>query len=387
MENFKDFRKRFYIAAERDVSLFDTVQSYTVNPTYNTKCKLYPDGSKNLYYAPVDLYGRNEHNKSYKHEFKNVFQLWLDVCKQKFDMFKLQNEYFETRKLIQVYFNSVQHYLDFSKKMRDYDLELDRQCTIMQTDSELTNDERVFINSLDNSIRHDNLKRAKDSIYDLVYSNEWDYFFTGTLDENKIDRNDIQSIRKHIQKWLNNMRSRYNISYILIFEYHKKGGIHTHGLIKEFPLTPLNLVPSDTKIFYGFKKPIKQRTAKKYGLDWDKGQTVYNLSTWKFGFSTAIKVYGDKAQLSHYITKYITKDNKKIMGRYYWHSRDLKKPKVLYYNTDISKLDLPVYHGWRFELQLSEESKRKIQQYSEWVELETETENNDFLSGFQDIIY
>ena len=59
---------------------------------------------------------------------------------------------------------------------------------------------------------------------------------------------------------------------------------------------------------------MKERTAKKHGLDWSKGQEVYNLRSWSFGFSTAIKVYGDRGQLSNYITKYITKENEKNYG-------------------------------------------------------------------------
>ena len=162
------------------------------------------------------------------------------------------------------------------------------------------------------------------------------------------------------------------------------------ALIKENPLFSLNLVDSGTKVFYGFKKPIKPRTAKKYGLDWEKGQVVYNLSTWKFGFSTAIKVYGDKAQLSHYITKYITKDNEKIMGRYYWHSRDLQKPKISYYNVskeELDKMQLPIYHGWRFDLQLGDESKRKLRHYTEWVDLTPPDAENEYFGDFQDIFY
>ena len=75
MERFKDFKKRFYISAERDKSYFDKCQENVVNSTYNTKCKLYPDGSKNIYYAPTDLYGRFEHTKSFKHQKKNVFSV------------------------------------------------------------------------------------------------------------------------------------------------------------------------------------------------------------------------------------------------------------------------------------------------------------------------
>ena len=107
------------------------------------------------------------------------FQLWLDVRKQKFDMYKLQNEFFKTRQIIDVYFKTADLFLQYCSCMRDYDNQLfsDRLIMRCSSDFDITLDDKKFLDSLKTTIRHDNLKRAKDSIYDLVYSNDWDFFY------------------------------------------------------------------------------------------------------------------------------------------------------------------------------------------------------------------
>ena len=365
--DFKEWKKSHNLKG----SFFSGVSPVPSVNTYNTKVKLYPDGTKNIQYAPTDLYGRFEHNKYYKQQNKSLLQIYFDIQKEKNKILDIQLHHSEIEKQIEVFYKSVDNYLLCCKQCREYDTQQNIDSFIW---SGITLDfkEKKFLDSITTNIRHDNLKRAKDSIFDLVYSNTWDWFFTGTIDPKRIDSSDPAVLKKPLQKWLNNMVDRYGISYVLIFERHKKtNGIHIHGMIKENPFTPLRLVPSDTKTFYGFKKPMKQRTAQKHGLDWNKGKTVYNLKTWRFGWSTAIKVYGDRGALSHYITKYITKENEKIMGRYYWHSRDLEKPKIQYMNVNYDEIHLPIFHGWKFDLQLSDENKRELKKldYTEWEDI------------------
>ena len=374
-QNFNEWKKSHKIREKKASgrSVFVSENSFlNFSPkfsckTYNTKKKIYPDGSCNYYYSPTDLYGRSvwQYSKEYH---KSVFQVYYESCQVRDQIFDLQFKRYQLEKEIQVYWKSVDNYLIACQQWKDFDKQLDRDFIYMNF-LDITQEERRFLNSLDNSIRHDNLKRARDSIYDLVYSNDWSYFFTGTLSQDNIDRYDIDIIRSKLNKWLSHLQERYNCSYLIIFERHKKGGIHIHGLLRESPFKPLRLVDSGTRSFYGFKRPIKESTANKYGLDWSKGQMVYNLLTWKFGFSTAIKCYGDRGALAHYITKYVTKDNEKIMGRYYWHSRDLKKPTISYCNTELDKLRLPIYHGWRFQFVPSASESRQIYQYTEFSDI------------------
>lgn len=367
MATFKEWKKSHNLKG----SYFSGESPQPFHNTYNTKIKIYPDGSKNIQYAPTDLYGRSENNKVFKSPDKSLLQIYFDVQREKQSILDMQLQRFEVEKQIEVYFKSVDNFLLISKQCREFDKQQRFDINVWD-DLVLDSSERNFLNSLKINIRHDNLKRAKDSIFDLVYSNSWDWFFTGTFDTKKINSSDPNSIRKPLQKWFNNLHVKYGCSYICIFERHKNtDGIHIHGLLRENPFTPLRLVASDTRTFYGFKKPMKERTAKRHGLDWSKGQIVYNLKTWRFGWSTAIKCYGDRGALSHYITKYITKDNEKIMGRYYWHSRNLEKPRIEYMNVNYDEIQLPIHHGWKFELQLSPEENRELKKldYTQWEDI------------------
>ena len=162
--------------------------------------------------------------------------------------------------------------------------------------------------------RTDNLRRAKQAIFDLAALNDWSYFITLTLDGEHIDRYDPCQIVKPVTKWLDNMVQRRDLQYMIVPEYHKDGAIHFHGLISD----GLRMQDSGTvKVPYR-KKPIKRATARRNGFADDEMQIVYNIEDYKLGFSSALSIYGEREHLAKYMTKYITKDLQKIFGRRYW---------------------------------------------------------------------
>ena len=138
---------------------------------------------------------------------------------------------------------------------------------------------------------------------------------------------------------------RYGLSYLMIAERHKKGGIHFHGLCRSS--VPLRLEDSGTKLYKGHKKPVSNARAEKLGLT--DGRTVYNLKSWKFGFTTCIELTGDRLNTAFYVTKYITKDCKKIFGKFFWHSRDLKKPKVIIEDVDYESILAVEHNGFKYQ--------------------------------------
>lgn len=350
-----------------------------INPTYNCKVKSYPDGTQNICIAQSDIFGRNECNfvpsRDIWRDFKattNHFHMVQDYEYMEYQRFKVLSS-------IDIYYKSVDTYLLCMAQSRAFDRQQIHDSLVVGGNS-LNLDERAFLSSLRSSLRTDHLKQTRENIFDFVMCNEWEYFFTGTIDPKKYDSTNANKIKQPLKKWFNNMRERYGLSYICIFEYHKKGGIHLHGLIKSAPGQPLKLVPSDTKTYYGFKKPMKDSTAIKHGLDPKKGKIVYNLKTWRFGWSTAIKVYGSQAQLANYVTKYITKTNQKIMGRYFWHSQDLKRPSLFYMNTSYDDLHLPTYHGFKYIYE--QRSNDLLREYEDILDYQEDVE--DF-SGWVDI--
>lgn len=149
--------------------------------------------------------------------------------------------------------------------------------------------------------RDDSSHRAKTTVFDIAALNDFDYFVTWTIDPKQIDSKDAAIVSKKLRSFLNNMRARYNMSYVVIPERHIKGGIHLHGLIRG----DIQLVDSGHKT--------------------KAGQTIYNMPQWKFGFSTAIPLYGDKQNVAKYITKYISKDFQKIFGNFYYAGGDIKR--------------------------------------------------------------
>lgn len=151
------------------------------------------------------------------------------------------------------------------------------------------------------------VRRTKNKIYDYARCNNWEWFFTLTLNEVKVNRYDYEDCGKKVSKWLNNMRTLCpDMKYLVVPEQHKDGAWHFHGLFAN--VDNLEFVDSGK---------IK------------KGKRVYNVGNYKFGWSTATQIESLEKAMA-YITKYVTKQvclvtyNKKR----YWASRNLATPIV-----------------------------------------------------------
>ena len=201
-----------------------------------------------------------------------------------------------------------------------------------------------------NDPRMDNLKRAFDAVFDIVYQNEWDLFLTLTLrPDDSLDRTDPKQIIEPLRIWLSNLVQRKGLRYILIPEKHKNGGIHAHMLCNNV----FQLVDSGTKTYTHFKRPMMDATAIARGLDPEHGQTVYNVPEWRYGFTTAIYVYGNPGNLAFYLTKYLTKDMKKIFGKYYWSSKNIvRKPQIILSNSNYDAVQAQEYGCFKYDSDL-----------------------------------
>ena len=210
-------------------------------------------------------------------------------------------------------------------------------------------------------LRSDNLKRAKDVIYDISYENDFEYFITCTLNPNEYECKDVITVYKMLKNWLSNKNQRNGLQYLIIPEYQNNGNIHIHGLVKG----TLQYQDSGRVIYQG--KAYKRETLKRKKIDIAELKTVFNITDWKFGFSTAIKLDSNKIAISRYITKYITKGNNKIFGRYYLSSRGIvRKPQIEYTHTDsFDDIPLPSFEPWngnsyKYDLQIEGESHCNI---------------------------
>ena len=178
------------------------------------------------------------------------------------------------------------------------------------------------------------IRRAKTSIYDYVICNDdLDLFVTLTLDKDNVNRYDYKEIIKKLNNWLDNHKRRNNLKYVLVPEHHKDGAIHFHGF---FNSSSLRLVDSGHKTV--------------------KGQVIYNLPQFRFGFTTGIKTVGTRSKIANYICKYITKQSdNKIGGRYYLHSNNLLSPTF-----DYCIKDFATSGGYEFDIPCTKLSFKKI---------------------------
>lgn len=165
------------------------------------------------------------------------------------------------------------------------------------------NDKEASNDSLERSKR-----RARKNVFDYAMCNpDLNLFITFTLDQKKIDRFNYKNIIKKLNNWLDNRVRRKGLKYVLVAEHHKNGAIHFHGLINESAVA-----------------------LKDSGHVDKNGRQIFNVVDWELGFSTAVRVYGQRGSVCKYIVKYISKSTEKVGGRWYYSGGALESPSYEY---------------------------------------------------------
>ena len=171
----------------------------------------------------------------------------------------------------------------------------------------------------------ESISRAKSKIFELAFCNNWDYFFTATLDPSKYDRTNLELFHSDLTQWLRNQgkKNGKKIDFLLIPELHSDlKSWHMHGFISGVSI-------SDLKQFvYGDKmgQSLVQKVL--------NGDIVYNWLSYskKFGFCSLEPIKSPEA-VSKYVTKYICKDLAKsvseVGAHMYYHSRGLKTSELI----------------------------------------------------------
>ena len=183
-------------------------------------------------------------------------------------------------------------------------------------------------------------RRARKAVKDIMDCNRFDWFVTFTLDQKKIDRQSYTDFVKAVNNYMKNRVQRYGWRYLAVPEYHQDGeSLHLHAVVSG---DKINLVYSGTVIRpdkrYG-RKPVTEATAKKQGYKLSECKPVYNVTDWPYGFSTAIRTYGDREALRRYVGKYITKSEHKIGGRWYYSGGELARPLYVCCNIPFSSVE------------------------------------------------
>ncbi len=183
-------------------------------------------------------------------------------------------------------------------------------------------------------------RRAKRKVSDYISANsDLCLFVTFTLNGESFSRYDVSAACKRLNKYLANRVQRNGLKYVFVPELHKDGAVHFHGLINEV----VPLVSSGTFIPPTGGKPLKKETLRRKGIALSECAEVFNMPDWAYGFSTAIKLYGERSKAASYVAKYVTKGDadkaRKICGRYYYSSNNLRQPFYEYSNEDFERFE------------------------------------------------
>lgn len=179
--------------------------------------------------------------------------------------------------------------------------------------------------SINDSKLSENISRARSHIFDIAFCNDWQFFFTGTLDPNKYDRSDLEKFHKDLTKWISNQNRlhHYNIKYCLIPELHSDGkSWHMHGFLSGIPDSQLQ----------AFK--IGDQMSGKMAALIRSGRQLFNWVPYseKFGFCDLEPVLNVEA-VSKYVSKYINKnlgaDVASLGAHLYYHSRGLNTGEIV----------------------------------------------------------
>lgn len=158
------------------------------------------------------------------------------------------------------------------------------------------------------------LSRSRSAVLQYALSNDWDYFFTGTIDKSKHDRFDIASFLSRLSQFIRDKRKQYgtDLRYLFVPERHYDGAWHIHGLIAGLP---------DGCLSNFIRGVHPDRLVDGDYLNWDDYSN-------KFGFCS-LGFVRDPVKVAFYMTKYITKDlaeNVRGIGKHmYICSKGLRK--------------------------------------------------------------
>lgn len=158
------------------------------------------------------------------------------------------------------------------------------------------------------------VSRTKRVVLELAMCNPWDYFVTLTISP-KHDREHLQKIFPVILQWLRDQRKKgQELAFVLIPERHEDGSWHAHGLLR-------GVRDADVESFYSMRKrgvKVPTKLVKGGYYNW----TPYSE---KFGYVSLGKIKNPVA-CAFYITKYVTKDNSRLVDKVGLHKYSASRP-------------------------------------------------------------
>ncbi|MBQ8237040.1 MAG: hypothetical protein IJZ39_02675 [Oscillospiraceae bacterium] len=152
------------------------------------------------------------------------------------------------------------------------------------------------------------ISRSKRMILEKALCNDWEWFCTFTISEDKYDRKDLAEWWKRFSQWMRDRRKKgHKVRYLLVPEMHQDGSWHAHGFLAG--IDPDELISFRKMDAQGYRTPEGRR------LPWKlrkKGYVNWMPYQEKFGYCSLGKIKNPTAA-AFYVTKYITKDNDRMV--------------------------------------------------------------------------
>lgn len=207
--------------------------------------------------------------------------------------------------------------------------------------------------------KNKSLDRTLKMFEDLVYENDFDWFVTLTFDPSMVKRDDIEKVTSLYKIWVDSIRKKdSNFGYVSVPEPHKDKKdeefedyevednskcYHYHMLVNGVSWKTLGLIDSGfvcCSWAHSKKKMVSreffEKTKSKYMIpltnklpEITDGLTVYNVTSFKFGWASATKV-ASKERCKWYVEKYMHKSFSSIaeFKKRFYYSGNLKLPAV-----------------------------------------------------------
>lgn len=132
--------------------------------------------------------------------------------------------------------------------------------------------------------------RTKNKIYNYARDNKWEWFLTITFNPAYVDSFNYDEVCIFMKRWLkhmNDINKSSKLKYLIVPEKHVSGRYHLHGVFSNLDMA-----------VWRFK--YSNHNAK-------GGLPIFNIGCFPYGWTTATQVQSS-TRVSHYISKYITKD-------------------------------------------------------------------------------
>ena len=178
----------------------------------------------------------------------------------------------------------------------------------------------------------ESISRARRVVVEIAENNEWQYFVSFTINNEKFDRQNLEEYMKKFTKWIQNYNRKLDkkIQYLLIPEAGRRGSYHLHGLmnISEKCLTP-------------FKRGVHPRHLVDGNyLNWEDCSN-------KFGYCSLGEIRSKEA-----VTRYITEGmrsrsakKRELGSRLYYCSKGLKRSTEICRGNNIVPVDSYTYEN------------------------------------------